>query len=230
MQNNIDAVLDQREETGEPMFPHINHPNFGWAVTAEDLKKLEGERFFEVYNGHPLVHNHGDSLHSGTEQMWDEVITHYLHEGKPAMYGIAVDDAHNYHQFDSTRANPGRGWIYVKSQELTPDSLIAAMERGDFYASTGVRLHEINFDGRTLSIEIQAEEGVDYTIQFIGTHADSLQNPGVLLKTVEGNEAAYTFSGNELYVRAKIVSDKMKENPYAKGETEVAWTQPVIQN
>ena len=67
LQRNIDAVLEQREETDQPMFPHVNHPNFGWAVTAEDLMDLQGEKFFEVYNGHPLVHNRGDSLHLSTE-------------------------------------------------------------------------------------------------------------------------------------------------------------------
>lgn len=228
MQNNIDAVLEQREETGKPMFPHINHPNFGWAVTAEDLKKLEGERFFEIYNGHPLVHNYGDSLRSGTEKMWDEVITHYLLRDKPVMYGIAVDDAHHYQNFDSSRANPGRGWIQVKSQNLSPDSLIAAMERGDFYASTGVRLEEVQFDGKSLSLTIDAEEGVNYTTQFIGTRSDSVSRPGVLFKSQEGPDASYVFSGKELYVRAKIISDKPKENPYAEGEMEVAWTQPVM--
>lgn len=228
MQNNIDAVLEQREETGEPMFPHINHPNFGWAVTAEDLKELEGERFFEVYNGHPHVHNYGDSLRSGTEQMWDEVITHYLLHGKPAMYGIAVDDAHHYQKFDSGNANPGRGWIQVKSRELTPDSLIAAMERGDFYASTGVRLKAVRFDGSTISISIDVEEEVSYTTQFIGTRKDSVGRTGVLFKTQEGPEVSYDLSGEELYVRAKIVSGKTKVNPYAEGEVEVAWTQPVV--
>ncbi len=228
MQNNIDAVLEQREETGEPMFPHINHPNFGWAVTAEDLKKLEGERFFEIYNGHPLVHNYGDSLRSGTEQMWDEVITHYLMQGKPVMYGIAVDDAHHYQKFDSGNANPGRGWIQVKSGNLTPDSLISSMERGDFYASTGVRLEAVRFDGNTLSISIDDEEEVNYTTQFIGTPKDSAGRTGVLFTTQEGPEVSYDLSGEELYIRAKIVSDKTKENPYAEGEVEVAWTQPVV--
>lgn len=228
MQNNIDAVLEQRKETGKPMFPHVNHPNFGWAVTAEDLKKLEGERFFEVYNGHPHVHNYGDSLRSGTEQMWDEVITYYLLEDKPVLYGIAVDDAHHYHEFDSGRANPGRGWIYVRSRSLTPDALITAMERGDFYSSTGVRLTDLRFDGNTLTVEIDEEEGVNYTTQFIGTPSDSETKTSVLLDTVNGTSASYTFSGDEMYVRAKIISDKLKENPYAEGEFEVAWTQPVM--
>lgn len=228
MQNNIDAVLEQREETGEPMFPHINHPNFGWSITAEDLKKLEGERFFEVYNGHPLVHNEGDSLRSGTEQMWDEVITHYLLEDKPVLYGIAVDDAHHYREMSTDHANPGRGWIQVKSEELSPDSLITAIERGDFYASTGVRLNNFQFDGSTLSVEIAAEEDVSYTTQFIGTKVDSLNQTGQIFKTVNGTDASYTLKGDEMYVRAKIESDKRKENPYTEGEVEVAWIQPVV--
>ena len=37
MQQSVDAVLKQREETGVPMFPHINHPNFFWAITLEDM-------------------------------------------------------------------------------------------------------------------------------------------------------------------------------------------------
>ncbi|MEX0720744.1 MAG: hypothetical protein WD059_08765 [Balneolaceae bacterium] len=228
MQNNIDAVLEQRKATGEPILPHINHPNFYWAVTAEDLKNLEGEQFFEVYNGHPLVHNYGDSLRSGTEQIWDEVITHYLLEGKPIMYGIAVDDAHEYHDQDINKSNPGRGWIQVKSNTLSPDSLISAMERGDFYSSTGVSLTDISFDGNTLSVEIVAEEEVNYTTQFIGTSSGEISQPGKLFDSVKGTSASYSFSGDELYVRAKIISDKLKENPYAENEVEVAWTQPVI--
>ncbi|MGI9542382.1 MAG: PHP domain-containing protein, partial [Cyclobacteriaceae bacterium] len=70
LQNNIDAVLDQREQTGEPIIPHINHPNFGYAIALEDMIALRGERFFELYNGHHMVNNLGDSAHMSTEEMW----------------------------------------------------------------------------------------------------------------------------------------------------------------
>jgi len=106
LQRNITAVLEQRRVTERPMFPHVNHPNFGWAVTAEDLMDLDGERFFEVYNGHPLVHNGGDSLRPSTDRIWDLVLTHRLTRGRDVVYGLAVDDAHHYGQMDSTRANP----------------------------------------------------------------------------------------------------------------------------
>lgn len=228
MQNNIDAVMAQRERTGKPMIPHLNHPNFGWAVTAEDIKQLAGEHFFEVYNGHPLVHNYGDSLHSGMEEIWDQVLTHYLLNGKGLMYGIAVDDSHNYHEFSSKHSNPGRGWIMVQADSLTPSSLIKALENGAFYASTGVELSSIASDKTGLYVEVNEQEGIDYEIQFWGTLKANPDSTGVLLKTAEGSKAQYVFTGNELYVRAKVISGKLKENPYKPGEIEVAWGQPHV--
>ena len=53
MQNNVNAVLEQRQRTGQPMFAHLNHPNFGWGVTAEELMQVKGERFFEVEEAPP---------------------------------------------------------------------------------------------------------------------------------------------------------------------------------
>src|SRR5690606_2295128 len=140
LQNNIDAVLEQREETGQPMFPHVNHPNFRWAVTVEDLIALEGERFFEVYNGHPLVHNEGDHEHPSTERRWDILLTTRVSEGREIMFGLAPDDAHDSVQYRAASANPGRGWIMVRAPELTAQALIAAMERGEFYSTNGVLL------------------------------------------------------------------------------------------
>ena len=62
MQNNVDAANTQRERTGQPMIVHLNHPNFQYAVTAEDLMRVRGEKFFEVYNGHPEVFNAGNEV------------------------------------------------------------------------------------------------------------------------------------------------------------------------
>lgn len=228
LQNNINAVVEQRESLDVNMIPHVSHPNIDWAVTTEDLKQVQEVRFFEVYNGHLNARNYGDSLHSGTEQKWDEVNTFNLLNGKPLMYGLAVDDAHNYHNTGLHQSNPGGGWIQVRSSELSPDSLMAAMQRGNFYASTGVRLSDIQFDGNTLSIKIEQEGGVHYTTQFIGTREDQPQNTGVILAEEEGVEPSYTFTGNELFVRAKVVSDKPKENPNEPGAVEVAWVQPKV--
>ena len=247
MQNNVDAVLEQRERTGRAMFPHINHPNYGWAVTVEDLIALEGERFFEVYNGHPAVNNYGDETRPSTERMWDILLAERLSRGDEVMYGIAVDDAHNYFDLDSDHSNPGRGWVMVRAAQLDPEDLIAAMETGDFYGSSGVGIEDVRVGSGAIEIEILPEDGVTYSTQFIGTRRDyappvaiEAADPdapvtlsysdeiGVVLAEISGTTATYTFVGDELYVRAKVISSKTKTNPYRAGEVEVAWIQPVI--
>ena len=143
MQRTLDAVHDQRKRLKTPMFAHINHPNFGYGISADDLKQLNGERFFEVYNGHPAVNNEGDDMHIDTETMWDLVNIHYLNEGKPLLFGIATDDSHRYHSFSSEDSNTGRGWVMVNCKKLATEDIISAMEKGDFYASTGVHLKKL---------------------------------------------------------------------------------------
>ncbi|MBN7812940.1 histidinol-phosphatase [Algoriphagus sp. H41] len=227
LQRNLDLVKKQRDETGHPMFLHINHPNFIWAITPEDMMALSGERFFEVYNGHPEVHNYGDSLRPSMEALWDRVQVSYLLSAKPLLYGLAVDDAHHYHVFGEKQSNPGRGWVEVRAKSLSPEDLIEAMEAGDFYASTGVLLEELAFDGEKLSLSIRPEAGVSYTIRFFGTKKSNPDEAGVLLQEIQGTKGSYLLDGTELYVRAKVTSSKSKENPYRPGDMEEAWIQPV---
>ena len=250
LQNNVDAVLEQRRRTGQPMFAHLNHPNFGWGVTAEELMRVRGERFFEVYNGHPGVNNAGDTNHAGTDRIWDIVLTRRLAElGLEPMFGMATDDSHHYHTNAVGKSNSGRGWVMVRSARLTATDLVQAMEAGDFYASNGVRLKEVRRGPGALSLEIEPEADVTYTTQFIGTRKgyNAASEPvraangealrvthrysadiGAVLAEVKGASASYTLKGDEIYVRAKVISSKLKASPSVKGEFEMAWTQPVV--
>ncbi len=229
MQNNLDAVYEQRRRTGQPMIPHINHPNFGWAIKADDMRGLRGERFFEVYNGHPRVHNYGDSTTFGMDELWDDLLISYLEDGKPPLYGLATDDSHNYLEYKVGLSNPGRGWIMVRAEELTPKALISAMEKGDFYATTGVLFKKLQADKGTLAVEVDAKKDTQYTIQFWGARQTS--NPKserVLLKEVKSTLASYKLTDKDLYVRAKIISDTPQKNPFQEGDVEKAWTQPLV--
>lgn len=229
MQRNLDAVHAQRQRTGQSMFAHINHPNFQWAIKIEDMMQLKGDRFFEVYNGHPHVHNYGDSSTIGMEELWDRLLIHYIREGRDLVYGLATDDAHDFIEYNGKTSNPGRGWIMVRTTELRADSIIAAMERGDFYATTGVELETLAFDNRKLNIAVKPQAGVNYTIQFWGARKSktSKERIGTLLKEVRGTSASHKLRKRHFYVRAKIISSKPKQNPFAEGDVETAWTQPV---
>ena len=248
LRNDLVAAQAQESETKRPIVVVLNHPNFLWSQTAEDMLALADLRFFEVYNGHPLVNVRGDTLRPGNERLWDIVLTRRLGRDRtaPLLFGVATDDAHDYHEFAPPQRNPGRGWIMVRAPHLLADELMAAMKRGEFYASSGVELTDVRRDRRRLSIRIEGRPDVTYTTQFIGTRAsydttstaaaDSTGRPvtrryaralGEVLAEVRGLTPAYTLRGDELYVRARVVSSKQKPNASYPGEREMAWTQPV---
>ena len=225
LQNNIDAVIKQRKERGIPMIVHINHPNFHYAISLEDMIALRNEKFFEVYNGHHAVQNTGDASHISTETMWDLINIAYAKKSLPLMYGLATDDSHNYHRKGRKWSNVGRGWIEVRADSLNPKSLIEAMEMGDFYASTGVGLKEVTFSNNKLSVEVSQESGVSYKITFIGCKKGNIESEELI--STEGNKASFEMTDNLLFVRCKITSSKLHENPIEDLIYETAWTQPV---
>ena len=226
MQNNLDAVAKHKEEFDKPIIAHINHPNFGYAIDLDDMIALKNEQFFEVYNGHPTVHNSGNDEHMSTELMWDYINIAYLENNKPIMYGLATDDSHHYHRKGSKWSNAGRGWIMVQADSLNPKSLINAMEKGQFYASTGVELNDLAFQNNRLSIDIKKEENITYKISFIGCKKGNAEPEA--FSSVENSKASFKLTKNMLYVRCKITSSKLHKNPIEDLVYENAWTQPFV--
>ena len=200
LQRNIDNI---REASG---VPHINHPNFGWAMTSEDLRTARNYKLFEIHNGHPAVNNEGGGGVPGLEEVWDRILTNGT-----IVYGMATDDAHVFKDPGNPLVSgPGRGWVMVRAPRLEAGALMSALERGDFYASTGVVLDEINATAEGLAIKVRPEGASKYRIQFIG-------RGGRVLSEVGDASARYTFVGDEGYVRAKIIESNGR----------IAWVQPV---
>lgn len=232
LQNNIDAVRAQSERSGEAMLPVINHPHNEFTLTLNDLKQLRGARFMEVVNAHPTnwAYAHSDDA-SPPEQpggLWDRINTVNRTADKGLIYGLGTDDAHEYHTFSSEKGNPGRAWITVWSEKLTPASIVKSMRYGKFYASTGVRLLKVMVNESGISLRIATKQGVGYRTQFIGTLKGEAGQPGQVLAEVGGANPSYTFSGEELFVRARVISDKPMEAYRERGHTEEALTQPVL--
>jgi hypothetical protein len=247
---NMKLVAEQRKKSGWPGLTFLNHPNFGWGVRAEDMFAVEELGFFEVFNGHSGVRNYGDATHASCERIWDIVLAVRLGKlGLPVVYGVATDDSHGYHEFGLGKTNPGRGWVMVRAPYLTPDALVRGMAAGDFYFSSGVRLKDVGKKNDTLSLKVDAEPEVKYKTEFIATMkgADLKGQPvkgpddqpldmthrysddiGKVVAVGSDANPTYKFTGKELYVRARVTSDKPHPNPYAKGDTEIAWTQPFV--
>jgi hypothetical protein len=201
VQKNVDAI---RAVAG---VPHINHPNFGWALSADVLAQVRGDRLLEIFNGHPDVHNHGGGDAPSVEGIWDVLLT-----GGKRIYGIAVDDAHHFTgEFAAGRSNPGRGWIVVRADRLETGELLRRLEAGEFYASTGVELDDVAVEPTRLTIHIRPRGRFRFTTEFIGAGGE------VLLRT-GANPAVYELRGGERYVRARVTDSGGR----------VAWVQPVF--
>ncbi|MDG2029570.1 MAG: hypothetical protein P8J45_01055 [Phycisphaerales bacterium] len=231
IQNNLDAIQAHGKATGRAVLGHLNHPNFQKSLGATNLANMKGEHFFEVYNGHRSVQNEQIGDRPSTETLWDRALTMRLRDGAgdgELLYGLATDDAHDHYAADAVSV-PGRGWLMVRAENLDADSIVSAMKRGDFYASSGVELEAITFDGKTLEIRIKEEPGVDYVTEFLGTSEGKgdVGTPGQMLFITNMNPATYTLDGDELYVRARIRSTRLHPRPYAEGDYETAWVQPV---
>jgi len=201
VQANVDRIRAARA------VPHVNHPNFRWALAADDLSKIRGCRLLEIWNGHPTVHNQGGGGVPGMEEVWDRLLS-----GGMLLYGIAVDDAHHFKgEFAAERINPGRGWLHVRAPALRPDALMEALERGDFYASTGPLLEDVTADDASLRLRISPLLDFKYTTFFYG-------KGGRVLASSSDPAPSYSFRGDEGYVRAKVVDSA------GRG----AWVQPVF--
>jgi hypothetical protein len=185
----------------------VNHPNFGWALSANDLLEARGAELLEIHNAHYQVNNEGGGGQPGTEALWDSMLSAGI-----TVFGVASDDVHELKRpWARTSARPGFGWIVVRAPRLTADAILSAMTRGDFYASTGVELTDIQATPRRLTLAIKEQSYAKYLVQFIG-------KAGRVLAEVSASPYQYDVVGNEGYVRARVLD--------SNGQT--AWTQPVF--
>ena len=238
------AAKNAAKKHGTNTFWQLNHPSWPrYDIEPELLASLTDYNLFELANCISSGNVLGDKDHWSCEKLWDVANTIRLDKMKAhPLFGVASDDAHNYHAGDPKRARPGRGFIMVQADKLEADAIAGAVKKGDFYASTGVILKELKYDPKTktLKVEVNPKKNTKYTIEFIGTrrgvspkrsegtprYSDAV---GEVFKKVEGTSGSYTLKGDELYVRAAIRSDRKMQRPPAKNnpKTEQAWTQPV---
>jgi hypothetical protein len=187
--------------------PQINHPNFGWALTKADVTRVERAKLIEIWNGHPLVNNLGGGGSPSAEAIWDAALT----AGR-VLFGVADDDSHYFKRIgDPAAPTPGHGWVVVRAARLEAALIAEALDRGEFYASTGVELADYQVTERDVRLTIRAASQSRYRVVFIGAGGT------VLAETVE-NPARYAFRGGEKYVRARVL----------ESNGAMAWTQPVF--
>ena len=193
MSETLQNAVDGAQQAGA--LPVINHPNRKWSINAKDIRALRGVHHFEVFNLQRESNNFSAGGRMGGEELWDTLLSDGM-----AIFGVISEDTHDFlGEFLPGRDHPGKGWLVVRVVELTPQAVCAALEKGDFYASTGVELADVQITDKEYRLVIKPYYDTAYTIQFIGKN-------GAILKQDFGLEATYAFKGDEQYVRAKVFS------------------------
>jgi hypothetical protein len=221
------AVLDAearaiRAEPG-PQLVVAAHPGLTYAWRDRELvasDRRAGPRFMEIWNGESGMNFLGGGGWPSATRIWDRALRHRL------VYGVATDDSHHFaggpFPADAHVAQPGRGWVVVRACALVWPSIIAAMERGDFYSSSGVTLldYQANRNGIRLRLDPKTHDlgwSVDntnpttYTTQFIGAGSR-------VLKVDLSLTPNYRCRHGDRYVRAEVVDSDGRR----------AWGQPVL--
>lgn len=252
MRGNAEEVSAMAEAMKRRTMLTLNHPQWVyWDIQPQYLIENPEIRFFEVCNGGSSYAPHPDARRVTLDSFWDAVNAFRSLNGTPLLYGLGTDDTHHY--INRTKAQRlADAWVMVRAKSLTPEALLTAMSEGDFYASTGVLLEEVEFkrSSRTLHVKVQAAPDVTYRIHFITTKRGfdqtvrTVECPpekdrtarkipvyseeiGRTVKVVEGIEGQYQMAPDDLYIRAKIESSVPSGYEcHFHPNFHVAWTQP----
>lgn len=184
----------------------VNHPNFDWALTMDDVRVTRGAELLEIWSGHPFVHTEGNAERPSHEAVWNTL----LDEGW-SIAGVAVDDAHHYGATTKPGvkpARPGKGWVQVFAERLDRALICEGLAKGRLYASSGVTLTRIRVTADKLSVWPEEEGAV---VTFIGGGGKELAK---IERGPEG-DATYELRGDERWVRARV----------ALPDGKMAWTQ-----
>jgi hypothetical protein len=224
----IQNHVDETRKAGGAVI--LNHPNFGRPIHDHEISPVKNLYMFELYNAHPGVHSFGNAHRPSLEVLWDALL-----EKGMTIYGVSSDDAHKLQKWGEKENNPGRGWVMVRSKELTPKALTEAMLQGDFYSSSGVMLDKLVRGSNHIELSVNEKETeCELASEFLfgrpvskgepGTFIEFIGPGGKVLKKITGLSGSYKAEG--AYIRAKVTRRIKKADGSLRDY--YAWTQPVF--
>lgn len=171
-----------------------NHPV--WSFEAEeDILSYENIFSLEIDNYGSWQGNRLE--HSGA--LYDKL----LRAGKH-WFCHGGDDNHNSHPFDSPRSDSFGAYTMIMADELTYPAVIAAMESGEMYSSTGPRIHEISIDNGTVHVECSPAEQI---IVFNGSKAPKWDIAADGESLISGN---FELDPRSKYFRVAVIDKKQR--------------------
>lgn len=176
-------------------FVGIAHPAW-YQLSLEDAETvLPYTHAVEIYNhGCQIMHDRGDGAYllDGLADRGHQTMTY------------ACDDAH-FHAPDF-----GGGWVEVKAEENSPESILAALKAGAFYSTQGPKIHHIEITDDEIIVECSPAKGI--------------------LVNGQGYQQAYEYQSGVSY--ARLSKAKLGATPWCRiiviaEDGKRAWSNPI---
>ncbi len=176
----------------------LAHP--AWSLnTPAIICALSGLCAVEIYNtvsGLPWNADRADSSH-----IIDECLTSGM-----KMRLVATDDAHFYN------GDECQSYIWLKCENNTEADIIAALKKGDFYATRGPRIERIELDGDVLKVDCSPAKYVYFPSELPWSRKRVVKGDGI-------THAEYKLEAlNHRYVRVVVEDENGKR----------AWSNPIF--
>lgn len=147
-------------------FVAVAHPQWS-GMTLADARSIGAAHAVEIYN-------HGCAV--GCDRPDGAGIADLLLSEGRRLTLVATDDAH------FTEPDHFGGWVMVKAAANTPEDLLEALKRGDFYSSQGPEIHEVAVTEAGVTVRCSPAAAV--IVQGHGAAATAVHGAGMTGATV----------------------------------------------
>ncbi len=183
----VNAFIRDAASHGYLVF--YNHPV--WSMEDEErIQSYDGIVSMEMFNGNSDSKNHLE---------YNAALYHALLRRGKRWFVHGADDNHNVHPFGDPACDSFRGATMILCDTLSYDAVIAAIERGDMYATEGPTVDELRIDGDRLYVRCSPAT-------VITCHNGSKRPPSVCMRAGETvTEAVFPMDPRSPFVRVSIV-------------------------
>ncbi|HOU10780.1 MAG TPA: CehA/McbA family metallohydrolase [Clostridiales bacterium] len=167
-----------------------NHPY--WSLqTLDDYRGLKGIFACEIFN---FGAYNLDGIDGNQTQVYDTLLRMGNRIGC-----VAADDNHNRSPFGHPLNDSFGGWVMVKAENLDYKTIMAALQNGDYYASSGPAIESLSIENDTVSIS--CSEAVRITCTTAGRHGQAANAVGSGRLT----HAKFEIDPSDVYIRLEVV-------------------------
>ena len=183
---NINFLMQRYRDKG--FFVTYNHPTWS-GESYPQYCSYKGMHAFEIYNTISQTTGYDDY----NPRVYDDILRNGNH-----IFTVAADDNHNLEPRDSVGWDSFGGYVMIKAEKLDYCTIMDALFKGNFYASTGPEIHSLWVEDGYAHITCSD------AVKIYCNSGQRLQRAEIAKKGEYLNEAVFELQEWDKYVRFTV--------------------------